>query len=82
MSPDHKADQVRRLLDTPHPPVPPELLAQAVARGTRLMHRDRVLRRVLWTLLVCAAVAFSVWAARTEPWAVPPSTTTPPFDGW
>ncbi|MFF8288143.1 hypothetical protein ACF068_02775 [Streptomyces sp. NPDC016309] len=80
---DRKEDEVRRLLDAPaHVPVPPDLLPRAIGRGTRVRRRARVLRRVLWVLLTAAAVAFAVWASVAEPWHVPPSRVTPPFEGW
>ncbi|QNP75763.1 hypothetical protein IAG44_14525 [Streptomyces roseirectus] len=62
--------------------VPPEVTAEAVRRGARLLRWRRVLRRVLWTVLFAAAVAFAVWAALAHPWVAPPSETTPPVTGW
>lgn len=79
---ERREDEVRRLLDSPHPQVPGDLAARAVARGTRLLRRDRVMRRALWLLLCAAAVAFAVWASVAEPWEVPPAGTTPPLEGW
>ncbi|QGV78860.1 hypothetical protein [Streptomyces ficellus] len=80
---DRKEDEVRRLLDAPaHVHVPPDLLPRAVSRGTRALHRARLLRRALWVLLTAAAVAFTVWASVAEPWRTPPSGVTPPFRGW
>jgi ferric-dicitrate binding protein FerR (iron transport regulator) len=76
-----KEDEVRRMLESPPPPVPGDLAARAVARGTRLLHRDRALRRALWALLAVAALAFAVWASVVEPWHTPPETT-PPLEGW
>ncbi|MCT4355625.1 hypothetical protein M5362_21035 [Streptomyces sp. Je 1-79] len=78
---EDKEDEVRRMLEAPHPQVPADLAARAVERGARLLHRDRAVRRALWALLVVAALAFAVWASVTEPWHVPPETT-PPLEGW
>ncbi|MFJ5549555.1 MULTISPECIES: hypothetical protein [unclassified Streptomyces] len=80
--PDRKELEVRRMLEGPHPVVPVGLAAQAAARGTRLLRRRRALRRLGWTLLLAAAVAFTVWASLTRPWVVPPSTVAPPLEGW
>ncbi|MBT2408051.1 MULTISPECIES: hypothetical protein [unclassified Streptomyces] len=81
-APDRKEDQVRRLLEGPHPVVPAGLAAGAAARGDRLMRRRRALRRFGWTVLFAAAVAFTVWASLTHPWTTPPSTISPPLEGW
>ncbi|MFD9408991.1 hypothetical protein ACFWBN_18490 [Streptomyces sp. NPDC059989] len=80
--PDRKEAQVRRLLETPYPAVPADLAAGAAARGARLLRRRRVLRRFGWAVLFAAAVAFTVWASLTRPWAVPPSGISPPLEGW
>ncbi|CAL9298008.1 hypothetical protein [Streptomyces sp. SudanB182_2057] len=73
---------VRAVMERGGAPVPPELYAEAVLRGDRLLRRRRLARRALW-LLVCAAVlAFTVWAAHARPWAEPPPRTTPPVTGW
>ncbi|MFE2556488.1 hypothetical protein ACFXGT_10705 [Streptomyces sp. NPDC059352] len=79
---EDKEAAVRRLLDTPHPPVPSDLAVRAVARGSRRARRQRVARRVLWGLFVLAALAFTVWASVERPWEVPPAATTPPLEGW
>ncbi|MET7290023.1 hypothetical protein [Streptomyces sp. NPDC005573] len=73
---------VRRLLEGSAVPVPPELYGEVVRRGARALRRRRLARRLLWLLLCAAVVAFAVWAARTQPWAEPPSRTTPPFTDW
>jgi ferric-dicitrate binding protein FerR (iron transport regulator) len=73
---------VRRLLERATPVVPPDLYAQAVRRGGRMLRRRRALLRLLWLLLCAAAVAFTVWAATVLPWVEPPSETTPPLTGW
>ncbi|TXS20792.1 hypothetical protein EAO71_30230 [Streptomyces sp. ms191] len=79
---EQKEDEVRRMLETPHPQVPGDLAARAVERGTRLLRRDRAVRRALWALLAAAVVAFVVWASVVRPWEVPPAGTTPPLEGW
>ncbi|MHB9859460.1 hypothetical protein [Streptomyces sp. YIM S03343] len=73
---------VRRLMDGPAPRVPPDLYADAVRRGTRVLRRRTAARRLLWLLLCAAAVAFTVWAVTVHPWAEPPSQTTPPLSNW
>lgn len=79
---EQKEDEVRRMLETPHPQVPGDLAARAVERGTRLLRRDRAVRRILWALLALAVVVFVVWASVVRPWEVPPAGTTPPLEGW
>ncbi|MER5274788.1 hypothetical protein ABT025_03395 [Streptomyces sp. NPDC002809] len=77
-----REDEIRRMLDTPHPQVPAELAARAAERGARLLRCRRVLFR-LWLLTAAAGVvAFTVWAVVVQPWQVPPAETTPPLDGW
>ncbi|MGW2460555.1 hypothetical protein HKX69_12710 [Streptomyces argyrophyllae] len=73
---------VRRIMERGGAPVPPELHADAVRRGERLLRQRRLVRRVLWLLACVAAVAFAVWAADARPWVEPPSQTTPPLTGW
>ncbi|MGW2491694.1 hypothetical protein ACWCV9_31365 [Streptomyces sp. NPDC001606] len=73
---------VRRIMERTPVPVPPDLHAEAVRRGERLLRRGRLVRRVLWTLAFAAAVAFTVWAVQVHPWVEPPSRTTPPVGGW
>nr|WP_202529251.1 hypothetical protein [Streptomyces sp. SID486] len=63
-------------------PVPPELCADAVRRGDRLLRRRRLARRALWVLACAVAVAFAVWSATAHPWVEPPSQTTPPVTDW
>ncbi|MEU3303970.1 MULTISPECIES: hypothetical protein [unclassified Streptomyces] len=77
-----KEEEVRRMLDAPHPLVPGDLHLRAAHRGARLRRRRRALHRVGCALLLAAAIAFAVWAAAAEPWVVPPSTTTPEIEGW
>ncbi|MGW5369624.1 hypothetical protein ACWER6_13870 [Streptomyces sp. NPDC004009] len=73
---------VRRILEQVPVPVPPDLHAEAVRRGSRLLRRRLLAHRLLWLLLCAAVVAFTVWAVRTQPWVEPPSRTTPPLTGW
>ncbi|MEC4017171.1 hypothetical protein [Streptomyces sp. H27-D2] len=80
--PDRKEDEVRRMLDGPHPPVPPELAQRATERGRRMARRRRVARIVLWLLLTAALTALALWAATDQPWLPPPADTTPPLEGW
>ncbi|MBH1935515.1 hypothetical protein I5Q34_14740 [Streptomyces sp. AV19] len=75
-------EAVRRLLVSCRPAVPPGLAARAAGRGRRLLRARRALRALGWTLLAAAAVAFCVWAALTEPWAVHPADTAPPLEDW
>ncbi|MEV8284566.1 hypothetical protein [Streptomyces niveus] len=77
-----KEDEVRRMLDLPHPKVPVDLTARASAHGARVLNRRRTWRLLLWLLVTVAVVAFTVWASAAEPWTVPPSDTTPPLEGW
>ncbi|MFB6837330.1 hypothetical protein [Streptomyces sp. NPDC056361] len=79
---EDKEAAVRRLLDTPHPPVPGDLSLRAAARGARLRRRALGVRRALWTACALAALAFLVWASLTRPWEAPPAQTTPPLEGW
>ncbi|MET8955427.1 hypothetical protein ACWEO4_32535 [Streptomyces sp. NPDC004393] len=73
---------VRRLLESTSPLVPPDLHAEAVRRGSRMLRRRTAARRLLWLALLAAAVAFLVWASMARPWVEPPSTTTPPISDW
>lgn len=77
-----KEDEVRRMLDLPHPPVPVGLTARATALGTRVLNRRRTGRLLFWLLVAVAVIAFTVWAWVVEPWSVPPSVKTPPLEGW
>ncbi|OIJ65123.1 hypothetical protein [Streptomyces mangrovisoli] len=73
---------VRRIMERGAPQVPPDLYADAVRRGGRMLRRRRAARRLMWLLLCAAAVAFTVWALTARPWVEPPSETTPPLTGW
>lgn len=72
----------RRIMEQSPPRVPPELYADAVRRGARMLRRRNTARRLLWLVLCAAAVAFTVWALTVHPWVAPPSETTPPVTGW
>lgn len=79
--PDRKETEVRGLLEGgPYAPVPPDLAQRAVRRGQRAQRRRRTAQLLLW-LFFAATVAFAAWAVLAEPWAGPPSRTTPPL-GW
>ncbi|MFF9215833.1 hypothetical protein [Streptomyces viridosporus] len=78
----NREEAVRRLLGQSPPPVPPELSARAARRGARILRRRERARRVLWLLVLAAAVAVTVWALTARPWVEPPSETTPPLTGW
>ncbi|MFG2330307.1 hypothetical protein ACGFMM_11840 [Streptomyces sp. NPDC048604] len=81
-SADRRDDEIRRLLGgAGHPAVPADLAERAVARGSRMLRRERLLRRAGWTLFALAVLAFVVWAAVARPWEPPPATT-PPLEGW
>ncbi|MBX9360873.1 hypothetical protein [Streptomyces sp. WAC04114] len=82
MSGNDREATVRRLLEQAPRPVPPEIHTEAVRRGGRMLRRRTLARRVMWLLLLAAAVAFTVWALTARPWVVPPSDTTPPLTGW
>ncbi|SED66564.1 hypothetical protein SAMN05216532_5271 [Streptomyces sp. 2231.1] len=72
----------RRIMERLPAAVPPDVHADAVRRGERLLRRRRLARRVLWLLACAAVVAFTVWAVDAHPWVEPPSETTPPITGW
>ncbi|WP_431952602.1 hypothetical protein [Actinacidiphila sp. bgisy167] len=71
-----REDQVRRLLDGPHPVVPADLAPRAAERGRRALARRRVLRAVLWTLLVVGVLVAAVLAAV---WWPEPRETIPAY---
>ncbi|MFJ7237011.1 hypothetical protein ACIQWB_07685 [Streptomyces olivaceus] len=82
MSRPKREAAARRILEQSPPRVPPELYAEAVRRGGRMLRRRTALRRLTWLVLGAAAVAFIVWALTVQPWVEPPSETTPPMTGW
>ncbi|MGW1543400.1 hypothetical protein ACWCPM_24705 [Streptomyces sp. NPDC002309] len=73
----------RRIMERTPPRVPPDLGADAVRLGERLLRRRTVALRLAWLLLFAVTVAFTVWALTERPWVEPPpSRTTPPLTGW
>ncbi|MFE0949231.1 hypothetical protein [Streptomyces mutabilis] len=72
----------RRIMEQSPALVPPELYADVLRRGGRMLRRRTAVRRLMWVLLGAAAVAFTVWALTVQPWVEPPSETTPPVTGW
>ncbi|MFF3953171.1 hypothetical protein ACFYY1_08180 [Streptomyces sp. NPDC001890] len=76
-----REDEVRRMLDGPHPQVPADLARRAAQRGGRLLRRRLFVRRLMLVVACVAVVAFAVWAMAVHPWQVPPAETTP-LDGW
>ncbi|MEV5332556.1 hypothetical protein [Streptomyces werraensis] len=82
MNRSNREERVRRLMVTGPPALPPDLAAEAVRRGARVLWRRTYARRVMWLLLCAATVAFTVWALTARPWVEPPSGTTPPLTGW
>ncbi|SDK40159.1 hypothetical protein [Streptomyces indicus] len=80
---DRKENEVRRLLGAgAAPQVPADLLDDVVRRGTRLLRRRVLARRLVWWLALAGFLAFVVWAAVADPFAPPPSEVTPPLHGW
>lgn len=73
---------VRRIMERTAPRVPTGLHAEVVRRGSRILRRRTLARRLLWLLLCAATVTFVVWAVVAQPWVEPPSQTTPPLTGW
>ncbi|MBN0045357.1 hypothetical protein JS756_14805 [Streptomyces actuosus] len=73
---------VRRIMERVPPVPPPDLYPAAVRRGTRMLRRRVVARRLLWVALAVAAVALTVWAVAVQPWVAPPSETTPSLTDW
>ncbi|WP_200823136.1 hypothetical protein [Actinacidiphila yanglinensis] len=63
LPPNRREDEVRRLLDTPHPLLPADLAARAVRGGRRLLLHRRVVRYALCLLLLAAATTALVLAA-------------------
>jgi hypothetical protein len=78
--PDRKENEVRRMLETPHPPAPSDLAERAMTKGRRLLRRRRVRRTLSWLLLlaVVAAAAVAAVAYRHGP---QPADVTPPLLG-
>ncbi|MFD0042166.1 hypothetical protein ACFVIZ_31520 [Streptomyces anulatus] len=79
---DPREEQVRRMLDGPHPALPPDLAARAVRRGGRRLRRRRAVRRTAGWLLAVVLVVFLVRIGVEQPWATEPAQVTPPLEGW
>ncbi|MEU6854423.1 hypothetical protein ABZ901_31390 [Actinacidiphila alni] len=79
--PNRRDDEVRRLLDTPHPVVPVDLAARAMTRGRRIVRRRRVVRLAVTALALAALVAAIVLAVLYWP-DDDPATTTPNGNWW
>ncbi|MFG2596928.1 hypothetical protein [Streptomyces sp. NPDC048462] len=77
-----KEDEVRRMLEGPHPQVPADLAERAAELGGRVLRRRRALRRLGLLALIAAVAVFTVWALMVQPWQAPPAETTPPLGGW
>ncbi|MEU9174692.1 hypothetical protein AB0D34_44215 [Streptomyces sp. NPDC048420] len=82
MNRGQRESAVRQLMERVSPQVPADLYGEVVRRGSRMLRRRIVARRMLWLLLFAASVAFVVWALTARPWVEPPSTTTPPMTDW
>lgn len=72
----------RRIMERTSPLVPTELHTDVVRRGSRMLRRRTIARRLLWLVLCAAALAFVIWAVVAQPWVEPPSQTTPPLRDW
>ncbi|MEV6108785.1 hypothetical protein AB0M28_29400 [Streptomyces sp. NPDC051940] len=79
---DRKEAEVRRLLDTGYPLVPPSLADRSARRGRRLLRRRRITRYTFWFLSLAVLVALAVWAATSDGWVEPTNPTTPDFTDW
>ena len=75
---DRKEAEIRRMLDAPHPPVPPDLAERAMARGRRIIRRRRARRAIGWLLLLAAVVA-AVVAVVAYLHGTGSGEVTPPF---
>jgi hypothetical protein len=78
--PNRRDDEVRRLLDTPHPAVPVDLVFRAIIRGRRTLRRRRVAHTVLLALLAAAVVAGIVLSVLF--WPQDPATHVPTEGSW
>lgn len=82
MAGDRREEEVRRLMDGPHPHVPPDFAHAAIARGQRALRRRRLARHVGVMLGLAVILVFTVWAVNTQPWQGDSRPTTPPGIGW
>ncbi|WP_433892050.1 hypothetical protein [Streptomyces sp. CA-111067] len=81
--PNRRDDEVRRLLDTPHPMVPADLPLRAVVRGRRIVRRRRAAHHVLLALLAAAVLAGIVVAVMMWPHHDTPQTPSDDgYGGW
>ncbi|WP_405586786.1 hypothetical protein [Streptomyces sp. NBC_01190] len=78
--PNRRDDEVRRLLDTPHPVVPADLGARAMRRGRRIVRRRRALHTTLWLLLTAALL--TALALTITFWPHPAASTSPTDNPW
>lgn len=81
-APNRRDDEVRRLLDTPHPAVPAGLVARATVRGRRTLRRRRFVHHVLWVLLLAAVVSGIVLAVLAWPDHGTPADSTGEGTWW
>ncbi|MFD6475355.1 hypothetical protein ACFWEH_17870 [Streptomyces anulatus] len=79
---DPREEQVRRMLDGPHPALPPDLAVRAVRRGGRRLRQRRAVQRTAGWLLAVVLAVFLVWVGVEQPWATEPAQVTPPLEGW
>lgn len=79
--PDRKEAEVRRLLEAPAQPLPPDLADRALALGTRRARRRHLAQLAACALLITLLLASTIWLLATEPWTAPPPATTP-TGGW
>ncbi|MFH9298243.1 hypothetical protein [Streptomyces sp. NPDC017520] len=79
---DPREERIRRMLDGPHPVLPPDLAMRAVRHGGRRLRLRRAVRRTALWLAAVALVVFLVWAGVEQPWETEPAQVTPPLEGW
>jgi hypothetical protein len=78
--PNRRDDEVRRLLDTPHPAVPIDLVFRAIIRGRRTLRRRRITHAVLLVLLGAAVLTGIVLSVLF--WPHDPATHVPTEGSW
>ncbi|MQY14852.1 hypothetical protein SRB5_50280 [Streptomyces sp. RB5] len=79
---DRKESEVRALLDTAHPLVPPYLAERTIRQGRRVLGRRRVAKYTFWLLAAAVVIGLAVWAGVSDAWVEPADTTTPDFTDW
>ena len=82
MAGDRREEEVRRLMDGPHPQVPPDFAHTAIVRGQRVLRRRRLTRHISVVVGLAVLLVFTVWAVHTQPWQTDTTPTTPPGIGW